>query len=183
MPTLGFGGLVVEDGTGLSNAASYASLAEAEAYIKDMPLGVQTLWSTLDDDVKESLLIYATRILDQRVRWHGSKAVPDSSLRWPRSYVVDRDELPVAADIVPLAVKAATAELALWFSVDGRNPFTISDSQGIQAFTVDVISITYKADHDATAVTSFPRGLNQILFGLGVFMSGGSGNFGVISKA
>lgn len=174
--------LIVEDGTNVAGANAYISLAYADSYIGVMPPAVRAPWEALTDPDKENIIVYATRVLDQRTRWNGQKAVNDSALRWPRTYVFDADHLPVADSIVPERVKDATAELCAWFSVDGRNPNTISDSQGIQAFSVDVISVTYKADHDASAILALPRGLNTILRGLGVIQAGNRPSFGAIQK-
>lgn len=176
--------LVAEDGTVVDNANSYVSLAEANNYIADMPAPALTTWNALVDDTeRESLLIYATRVLDQRAKWNGTKYDAASPLRWPRSNVLDCDGLPVAHDIVHPNVKAAVCEMALWFSVPGQNPFSISDNQGIQEFAVDVIRVVYKMDHDATSNLMLPRGLNQILCGLGSIQYGSRSSFGAISKA
>lgn len=174
--------IVVEDGTGLDDANSYVSLAEADAYLLDTPLAQANQWNELGDDVKSSLLIYSTRVLDQRVRWTGAKSVAGSALRWPRSGVLDADNVPVAQDEVPKAVKQAVMELALWFSIPGQNPMVTAENQGIQSLGVDVINIQYMADHDATAVAAFPRGLNQILTNLGTFQYLGRAGFGPINK-
>ena len=175
--------LVKEDGTVIVGANSYVNLAEAENYISDMPSPALLTWNALADDVeRESLLIYATRVLDQRARWNGQKFAAASPLRWPRVNVVDCDGLPVAHDVVHSNVKAAVCEMALWFSIPGQNPFTVSESQGIQEFAVDVIRVVYKMDHDATSILALPRGLNQILCGLGTITYGGSSSFGAINK-
>lgn len=174
--------LIVEDGSVVTNANSYVSLADANAYLAAVPLANLATWEALSDEVKECLLIFATRILDQKTSWNGMKTVAASSLRWPRVGVYDCDSNVIASDAIPPGVTAAVCDLALWFSVDGRNPLTVSDSQGIQQLSVDVISITYKADHDATATQALPRGLNDTLCGLGTIRYGSRSSFGPINK-
>ena len=87
--------LIVETGTGLDTAAnSYVSLVEADAYVATMPSLLRDPWLalTLAAD-RENLLIYSTRVLDQRATYNGSKTVSASPLRWPRSNVFDCDDL------------------------------------------------------------------------------------------
>ncbi len=176
--------LVVEDGTVVDGANSYVSLIEANTYISDMPAANMALWNAIpSDNERESLIIYATRVLDQRARWNGTKTDKQSVLRWPRCNVLDCDGLPVAHNVIHPNVKAAVCEMALWFSVPGQNPTAVSDSQGIQEFAVDVIRVVYKLDHDATSNLILPRGLNQILCGLGSIQYGRRSSFGAISKA
>ncbi len=100
----------VEDGTGLPNANSYVTLLEADDYLSIKPNS--SAWEALDDVVREKYLMWATRLLDQRAKWAGTKAFQDSALAWPRLYVIDREGYPVAGDIVPDEVKAATIEIA-----------------------------------------------------------------------
>lgn len=175
--------LIVEDGTGVTGAFSYVSLMEAETYIYDMPAATREVWDELDDNQREHLLAYATRILDQRARWHGNKTIPTSALRWPRKNVLDTDALPIGEYVIPGQLKAAVCDCAAWFAYPGRNPFTISDSQGIKEIAVDVLRVVYKDGHDATQTVALPPGLNATLRGLGTIQYGGNSSFAPISKA
>jgi hypothetical protein len=110
--------LVLEDGSGLSNSNSYASVAEADAILD--PQNNTTTWDALDDATKSNLLIWSTRLLDQHLRWTGTRATEDQALRWPRYGVYDRDGYQYDSDIVPQPVKDATAELARYLASEDR---------------------------------------------------------------
>ena len=81
---------VVEDGTGLANANSYVSVAEADAYLS---LGGYTLWSDLAESERRHALVRATRYLTQmyRLRWKGTRATANQALDWPRNFVERED--------------------------------------------------------------------------------------------
>ena len=105
--------LTVEDGTGLSNADSYLSEADADAYhtAHDDP----SAWSGASSADKENALRLATQYLDvlYGARWHGYRINSTMSLDWPRNSVVGRDGYTYLSTAVPQEVKDATAILAL----------------------------------------------------------------------
>jgi len=74
--------LVVEDGTGLSTAESYVSVADADTFIKSEPRGED--WLDLDTGDKEKFLRQAARILDLECDWIGSPTSETQALAWPR---------------------------------------------------------------------------------------------------
>ena len=77
--------LVVEDGTGLANANSYVSVADATTYHSIRGNG--DAWSNIDDQA--SALIIATDYMEQvyRLRWAGMRVTATQALSWPRAYV------------------------------------------------------------------------------------------------
>ena len=85
--------LVVEDGTGLSNADSYQSLTDADLYATNYGL---TAWSALtaspgvDDTQKEIALRNATLNIDISRIYIGEKLNDDQSLEFPR---IPEDEI------------------------------------------------------------------------------------------
>ena len=111
--------LIVEDGTGKSNAESYISVADADTYHSNRD---NTDWAALTTAEKERLLRIATdyMVAVYRLRWDGYRYVNTQALDWPRIYVPVRDICSVNAypeyvdfDVVPVQVKNACAELAL----------------------------------------------------------------------
>lgn len=132
--------LVVEDGTGLANAESYASVAEATAYHNSVGSG--DAWDAVDN--KEAALRKATNFLTQeyRGRWAGIRTTSVQRLDWPRSGVRWSDSPSGwrSATSIPEELKFAVAELALrsesgdLLSDEGRE--TLSESVG-------PISVTY----------------------------------------
>lgn len=109
---------------GASNADSYATLAEADAYFTAR--GIATWTGT--DAVKEQALRRATAYLDNqyRGRWVGIRTNETQSLAWPRmgdvslhvrdslTYsLLDIDGFEIPSDSVPTQIKHAQIEAAL----------------------------------------------------------------------
>lgn len=105
--------LVVEDGTGKSDAESYVSVADADSYHTNH--GNPNAWSGAVTGVKEAALRAATQYMDgtYRNRWPGYKNTQAQALAWPRGDAADADGWAIDSDVVPQAVKDACAELAL----------------------------------------------------------------------
>ena len=78
--------LVVEDGTGVTGADSYVSIAEADTYAAANGL---TSWASATAAAKEIALRQATRYVDTRYRFRGSRLGLRQPLEWPRGDVVD----------------------------------------------------------------------------------------------
>lgn len=102
--------LIVENGTGLSTAQSYVSVADADA--RHVALG-NSAW-TGTDAVKEAALRRATQYMLQeyRTRWAGTRLLRAQALDWPR-YGVTVDGYTIETTIVPDEVANACADLAL----------------------------------------------------------------------
>lgn len=94
--------LIVEDGTGVTNANSLCSVAFADAYFAERGI---TSWAGDSATVKGPALIRATDYIEARfgLRFKGSKSEDDQALSWPRDDV----------DILPIPISKATAEYAL----------------------------------------------------------------------
>ncbi len=101
-------GIVVEDGTGVEDANSYASVDFADLYFEDRGNAV---WEALDDDVKEQCLIRATDYVDGRFTFLGEKNDEDQALQFPRD---DAETIPVKLQraVCEYALRAASAPLA-----------------------------------------------------------------------
>lgn len=110
--------LFVENGTGLSNANAFVSVANADA--RHSLLG-NTAW-TGADSVKEAAIARATAYMEQayRTRWMGERVSSAQALSWPR-YSVVVDGYSVDSDIVPAEVANACADLALKALSDDLN--------------------------------------------------------------
>lgn len=103
--------LIVENGQGLPDADSYASIETATAYADAHGL---TFSST--DSEQEARLRRATQYLDAQYRYKGSESTDTQALAWPRD---------VAPGLVPKEIVSACCELAcktgdLWTDVDSR---------------------------------------------------------------
>jgi hypothetical protein len=117
--------LITEDGTGLANAESYISVAEADTYFSNRGI---TLWATMLEAEKEQALRRAVDYLGgvYRLRWKGTRVNGTQALDWPRAFV-EREDYEYAgmngyttiggrfyypSDEVPVEVKNACAEMA-----------------------------------------------------------------------
>jgi hypothetical protein len=102
-----FGFFTPEDGTGLVNANSYTTIAEADAY---HALRNNTAWLNATQGAKETALVLATDFIEVRWghRFKGERQFPDTpqNLSFPRLYIGEDGA-------VPLAVQRACAEYAL----------------------------------------------------------------------
>lgn len=105
--------LVVEDGTGLSTAEAYVSVADAITYLSKFS-STPAAWSSSSETAKENALREAARYLDAVYgnRWLGSRRILEQALDWPRVDIVDRDGFYVDSESIPDAIKNANAYLA-----------------------------------------------------------------------
>lgn len=106
--------LVVEDGSGIANAESYASVSDADTYHSNMNA---TAWAAAATPAKEAALRAATVYIDGRygARFPGWKRTKDQALLWPRSGAVDASGWSIestGALAVPSPLKRAVAHLA-----------------------------------------------------------------------
>jgi len=131
--------LICEDGSIVTGAESYCSVADASAYHTARG---NAAWAALTTDaLREAALRKATDFMRQvyRSRWQGYKVNEDQALDWPR-YNVVVEGYAVDSDIVPTEVKNACAELALKASAAELNPDL---TQGVLSEQVGSISVTY----------------------------------------
>jgi len=94
---------------GASDANSYVSLAEANAYFLNRVHS--SAWEDFED--KSKVLITSSQMLDWYIKWKGFRASTTQNMLWPRIDVVRRDGTIIADDVIPNEVKTATYEQAL----------------------------------------------------------------------
>lgn len=115
--------LIVEDGTGIAGAESYASVADADAYWVARPQDpLAAAWAAADQAKKEGALRSASSYLDGAYgrSYRGARIGWEQGLEWPRSDGLDAEgqPLPVAGPggaplpALPPMLKHAAAELA-----------------------------------------------------------------------
>jgi hypothetical protein len=92
---------------GAADANSYASVAEADAYLAVR--GDTATWTALTLGAKEAKLQWAAIYLDT-LTFKGTRSTSTQALQWPRIGVWDRDGFEV--DGIPQALKNAQAEMA-----------------------------------------------------------------------
>jgi len=114
---------------GAATANSYASVAEADAYLAVR--GDTSAWTALATGAKELKLQWAALYLDT-LTFVGTKETQAQALAWPRYGVTDRDGYTVLD--VPAALKNAQAELAFQLI---SNDWT----QGIDSVTNETLKV------------------------------------------
>lgn len=104
--------LIVEDGSGLPDAESFGSVAEADAY--HLAMG-NAAWAPKTQEEKEVQLRRGTQyiIVKYGQRWKGCKLLSTQALDFPRYGVTDNDGFVLPSSPLPTALKRALFELAL----------------------------------------------------------------------
>lgn len=100
--------LVVENGTGIANADSYAELAAAVTYATSF--GRSDFIGLSTDDAREIRLREATQFLDVFYEWPSRPLLETQSLQFPRETLTinDREIIGVPKQIVTACVELAT---------------------------------------------------------------------------
>lgn len=98
----------VEDGSGLPDAESYASIATVATYLEEY--SDDTGWSSASTAVKERALRQASRFLDTQFRFIGVPKRETQRLQWPRAQAYDWNGTLLTG--LPLPLIQACCELA-----------------------------------------------------------------------
>jgi hypothetical protein len=167
----------VETGSGLvPTANSYTSVEEADD-ILTMNIHMTGTWDQLSSSVKERLLAWSTRYLDERTRWFGYKTIETSPLRWPRTRIFDRDDVLIGDNTIPHQLKVATAEMARYLIAEDRSAERDQDS--LKRLKADVIELDFIEGYQLPAV---PASLKYLIQGLGTISSGSGVKFARIIR-
>lgn len=132
-----------------ASSDSYATLAEANAFLEELGGATDTAWDALTDTQKESYLKRAARLIDQHVfrgyKYDCSTATagqaPGQALAFPRHFDLDGS----GDEYVPTAVKHAQIEIAVHLMTDGQTVAAGSD-HGIKSFTDGDLAVEFADD-------------------------------------
>lgn len=161
--------LIVEDGTGKSDADSYISVDYADTYHAKYG---NTSWASLTTENKAVYLRRATDYMvgKYRLRWKGQRTLLTQALDWPRFGVIVEDakyytygSFQIDQNTVPNEIKNACAELALRASIGALFK---DQGQKVLSKSVGPISVTYDKDSPAQ------KRYTQVDAMLGPFLSG-----------
>lgn len=182
--------LIVEDGTGLTTADAYVSLAEADAYFATR----NTAWAAFSSTDREAAIRAATSWMDDSYLglWKGSRTVEAQALAWPRDnspgyslmwsrgasprtqgYLYDIDGFPILPNVVPRAVKRACMEAAI-LSAQGFDFVTGASSAAIKetSQSVDRVSFSEKYEVAVSQRDGKLQAVDKLLLGLVTSMPG-----------
>lgn len=126
---------IVEDGTIVTGATSYATVAEFDSYWSDRAISLSSTTAQ-----KQAALIIATQYADNNYNFVGHLVnTITQPLNWPRSFAVDNQGRSIDADEIPGALKNGVYELAYReiSNSDGLQP-DVDDTGELIAKTVDL---------------------------------------------
>ena len=186
--------LTKENGTGLSNANSYADVADGDAYFEGHLYA--SVWTAATSGTKAAALVMATRLVDSQFQFNGFRANESQALQWPRERCPDPDRNLVTAttlspvltnfvptNLVPKPVAAAVCEMARELLIADRTAAPpgegISSTQSSSSAhdasggTSSQTSISYSKE-DTRPIMS--RVAQAMLAKYGALIQGGSGS-------
>lgn len=127
--------LIIEDGTGITNAESYATAAELASYAT---LYGVTVPST---EAEQEALLRQAAVQMNVMKWKGRRANADQALAWPRSDVWTDGQLQPSS-YIPSRIQYGQMALATEIYNDQVNP--PDQRQGpVTKEKVDVLEVEY----------------------------------------
>lgn len=161
---------IPEDGTGLANANSFATVDEADTYFADRG---NLTWESLDLEPKQQALVKATDHIEMKFgnRLKGNIEFTIQALSFPRIKLVDREGNLVLG--VPVVVKQATFEYAVRAALGPLAPDPTVDASGLKLrrkrFRVGQIDTdkTFSRSASASSLKPYPavdRLLRELTF-------------------
>lgn len=109
MPTL-----IVEDGSVVTGANTYVSVADVDTYLADYGK-TSDAWDSATADGKASAVLRASQIMRARYggQWRGEKTEKTQPMQWPRKDVRDYDGDEYSNVVVPPEVRQCQMEISL----------------------------------------------------------------------
>jgi len=138
--------LIVEDGTGKTDAESYASGADADAYVTKWHDSSD--WGAASSTVKERALRRGARYINSH-DFVGIRAHTDQALKWPRTHIGYIDGRANDPDAVPADIRNANIEAALRY-IEGDSLLPDHDGGTIRRESKTVGPITTDTEYAAT---------------------------------
>lgn len=158
--------LIKEDGTGRTDANSYATTAEADAYF-DAHL-YASAWTAATATTKAAALVMATRLVDSQYQFHGYRAHDTQALQWPRERCPDPDRnlvtsttmSPVLTNFVPSTqvpqpVSFAVCEMARELLIADRT--AAPAGEGIESSATSTHTKTSSSDTSSSSTTKYSK--------------------------
>ena len=158
--------MALDTSVGTLTANSYVTVMEADEYHSTRLHNEQ--WTAAEESDKERALLWATRMLDNGVKFAGRRygLYEEQSLQWPRYRAFDSNGYYIENDIVPKQVKDAQCELAwLLLQSDRTSPSTGAATSSLSSLSVGPISLGFNPSADTIDV--IPPSVIDLLQGLG----------------
>lgn len=142
---------------GASDANSYATIVEADAYFDGHLYGAD--WVAATSETKTKALIMATRLLDAWFQWTGSAATATQALGWPRNGMASRNGYPIDPSVIPQDLKNAEAEFAQGLILANVTQSNTTADQGITEVKAGPVMVKFKEDIERKVVPDSVREL------------------------
>ena len=142
-----------------ANSDSFLTVAEADTYWATNLYA--TTWVAGTTANKEKALKMATRILDEKCAWSGTRASSTQALGWGRTDVT-YDGITVSSTTVPIQIKNATAQFAGDLLVS--NLTANSEGKGLNSLRVGEITLDFDKTDTAGVM---PEIVQEMLRGWG----------------
>ena len=137
--------LTVEDGTGLSGADAYISVADVTAYLASY--NPSTTWTALSSGDQEIIVRRKTQEIDGLFagQWPGVIKSTTQALAWPRSHAYDAYGRQIGLAEVPTLIEWAVAE-ACKLAADGYEltPDRLTTDRAKSRELVKIGSLTFE---------------------------------------
>lgn len=128
---------------GASDANSYASVLEADAYFSGHVYA--SGWFSSSTAKKEQSLIQFRRMMDAMPRaWTGEPSTETQALGWPRVGMRNRNGFVIASGVIPNDLKDAQSEGAGQLIVKNLMASNSSVLQGIASASAGPVSVTFE---------------------------------------
>lgn len=142
--------LVIEDGSGVAGANSYATVQEAKDYATARGLSLPA-----DAAVEKALVLACDKL--ESYRFKGDKTDEANPLAWPRKNVyVGAATEPLADDSIPDKLKQAQCQLA-YESSKGTDLMPTGTGREVVRTKVDVIETEYATRNSGTITPEFNK--------------------------
>jgi hypothetical protein len=154
---------------GASDANSYASIAEADAYNSSRPQGAS--WAALTQVEKESALKYSALLLDASFVWTGiatgatvpplgptdpdpapDEPNPGQVMCWPRTGMFNRIGMPIDPMVNPDELKYAQAEYARQAAIADLTADNEAVKMGLSSVSAGSVSVSFQDKGSAASV-------------------------------
>lgn len=131
---------------GAANANAFCDEAWGNSYHQTRPNS--DFWFDQSTEAKEAGIIQATRFLCSAFQWTGAAASGTQSLCWPRTGMLTRNGYAIAANIIPVELKDATAEFARQLIEADRAADNDAEKTGLSSVSAGPVSVSWKNRED-----------------------------------
>lgn len=144
--------LIVEDGSGVSGAESYLSVALADAY---WTYRNDSVWNAYATAKKEAALRAATQYIDATYKFNSTMSSATQALEWPRASFYGVSGRYYGGTEIPQSLKDAVAELAYEWGVNGALLPTADRGNDIKRVKAGSVEVEYNSSAPTVKTFNF----------------------------